>query len=727
MSEKKTKSVTVVIPAYNEEGRVGGVIKDYERAFESLGWVYEILVVCNGCVDGTKEIVESIAKGNPRIRVLLFKERLGKGRAIIKGFKAARGDLIGFVDADESTSAAEYLKLVSTLEDPTVDGAIASRKADGSKIAVYQSLSRRLAGRVFNLIVRGLFGLSFRDTQCGAKVFKKRAVRDVIDELKLNGYEFDVELLWRLKKKGYLVEEVPVEWRHGEGSKFSLIDGPGMLLRLLELRIKDAYTPKLLRYALPLVLFFGLALRVYSQLMVPVTNPDGLLYSWLAINLAEGSGYNIAEGESLNEIRSWRVPVFPLTLAFFYKIIGNGFLVSKLPSLIFGMGTIIMTYLLAEKLFSKKAALISALFVGVTPFLALSSAEIMTESMYTFFLITSLYFMLSLNTGKRRPILVGTFIGLAYLTRTIGMTLLPVGAAYYLYSGERGRIPLLFLGFALLAVPWWAWSYSEYGSALAAERYSSEYQFYLEFDYYPKGNLNMLDYFFSYHSLAEFFRGIVDGGLKLGVYLALSLAFIGIFPVIIGIMKEKDRSVNLLLLGTLLAGLLATSWQAHLSMYPRYVVPYLPILTIYLGKGLLYLYRSGRVARGFAHLFVVAAVIFGVAIPAIHISEINEAVELEYRDITSGISKDTHVVASNPTLAKKIGFDKVHPLGDMDFDKILTSAENKKIVYILVDSSAIHNNNQFYLVTHWYKSRIPREIQYVAGGSYHSTLYRIRE
>ena len=96
---------------------------------------------------------------------------------------------------------------------------------------------RRMASRAFNMIVRVVFGLHFRDTQCGAKVFKREAVADVLGELGAKGFEFDVELLWRLKRKGYEVVEFPISWKHSEGSTFSLWHAPRMLLSLAKVRL----------------------------------------------------------------------------------------------------------------------------------------------------------------------------------------------------------------------------------------------------------------------------------------------------------------------------------------------------------------------------------------------------------------------------------------------------------------------------------------------------------
>lgn len=117
------------------------------------------------------------------------------------------------------------------------DGVIASRRVKGSQILIKQSLKRRIASKSFNIIVRIIFGLHFKDTQCGAKVFRKEAIKDVLSELKTKGFEFDVELLWRLKKKGYKIIEFPITWKHSEGSTFSLSNAPKMFFSLLKVRI----------------------------------------------------------------------------------------------------------------------------------------------------------------------------------------------------------------------------------------------------------------------------------------------------------------------------------------------------------------------------------------------------------------------------------------------------------------------------------------------------------
>jgi glycosyltransferase involved in cell wall biosynthesis len=222
---------SIIIPTYNEADRIKAVLESYIAEFAGQ----ELIVVCDGN-DNTRYIVKEAAKGCPDIRILDFKKRLGKGGAIIEGFNAARGQRIGFADADESVSPKDLKSMFEELE--MFDGVIASRRLPTSQITIQQPIKRRLASLGFNLLVRTLFGLSFKDTQCGAKVFRREAIRDVLGELETKGFEIDVEILWRLKKKGYCVVERPITWSHCNGSKFKLSHSYEMFLSLLKIRFK---------------------------------------------------------------------------------------------------------------------------------------------------------------------------------------------------------------------------------------------------------------------------------------------------------------------------------------------------------------------------------------------------------------------------------------------------------------------------------------------------------
>jgi glycosyltransferase involved in cell wall biosynthesis len=221
---------SIVIPAYNEEKRI-------RPLFDTIGrFEGELIVVCDG-TDGTARVVEEIARTRTdlAIRCLAFNHRLGKGGGVIAGLSAARAPLVGFCDADGSTTLSEMLRLFSFLEEN--DGAIGSRWVAGSTLTVRQGLLRRLESRSFNLLIRCLFGLDFHDTQCGAKVFRKTAVDTVLPAMVARGFEFDVELLWRLRRAGFRIIEIPIEWQNKTDSRVRKRDMMRMVAGLFRVRL----------------------------------------------------------------------------------------------------------------------------------------------------------------------------------------------------------------------------------------------------------------------------------------------------------------------------------------------------------------------------------------------------------------------------------------------------------------------------------------------------------
>ncbi|HOX36147.1 MAG TPA: glycosyltransferase family 2 protein [Methanoregulaceae archaeon] len=220
---------SLVIPAYNEERRIGELFGGI-RHFDG-----ELIVVCDGS-DRTPRVVEEIAAARPdlAIRCLKFPHRLGKGGGVKSGLLAATAPSIGFFDADGSTPVAEMERLFALLG--SADAVIGSRWMEGSDVVVRQDILRRIASRGFNVIIRVLFGLRFTDTQCGAKVFRKEALDAVLPEVVSAGFEFDVELLWRLERAGYTVVEAPIAWRNRGDSRVRSTDMARMLLSLARVR-----------------------------------------------------------------------------------------------------------------------------------------------------------------------------------------------------------------------------------------------------------------------------------------------------------------------------------------------------------------------------------------------------------------------------------------------------------------------------------------------------------
>lgn len=222
--------ISVIIPAYNEEARIEKTLVEYTQGLAARG-DYEIIVVCDGSGDRTGEIAARFA------RVLTFKDRLGKGGGVLEGFKAARGDIVGYTDADNSLKVDQFLRLVEEMEKTGAGCVIADRKSKEAIIVESQFLIRRLASDSFKLLFpRLLFGLKVKDTQCGGKIFKREYVEKVSPLMACMGFEFDVELLWRLKGAGCAIREVPVIWKDDKGSKFSFKYIPAMGLNLVKVR-----------------------------------------------------------------------------------------------------------------------------------------------------------------------------------------------------------------------------------------------------------------------------------------------------------------------------------------------------------------------------------------------------------------------------------------------------------------------------------------------------------
>jgi dolichol-phosphate mannosyltransferase len=230
MNNEPAIPYSLVIPAYNEEYRI-------RPLFDAIGsFEGELIVVCDG-TDGTARVVREIARSRAdlTIRCLAFSHRLGKGGGVVAGLDASRATLVGFFDADGSTTITEMMRLFSFLAEN--DGAIGSRWVHGSALIVRQGILRRVGSRGFNLLIRCLFGLSFHDTQCGAKVFKKDAIDRVLPAMTSRGFEFDVELLWRLRRAGSRVVEVPIEWQNKGDSRVRKRDMMRMVAGLFRVRL----------------------------------------------------------------------------------------------------------------------------------------------------------------------------------------------------------------------------------------------------------------------------------------------------------------------------------------------------------------------------------------------------------------------------------------------------------------------------------------------------------
>jgi glycosyltransferase involved in cell wall biosynthesis len=229
---------SLVIPCFNEAARMAHTLR---ATFDYLGKVSpesELIVVNDGSTDATSAIVrETLAPAQIEARLLENFPNRGKGHAVRKGLLAAQRPIALFSDADLSTPLEEIPKLIEPITHGDVDLAFGSRALDRRLIGRHQPWRREQGGRVFNLLVRLITGLPFWDTQCGFKAFRLEVCRPILEAARIDGFAFDVELLYLAHRAGLRLREIPVRWNHAEGSKVNFLrDSVGMLREVIAIR-----------------------------------------------------------------------------------------------------------------------------------------------------------------------------------------------------------------------------------------------------------------------------------------------------------------------------------------------------------------------------------------------------------------------------------------------------------------------------------------------------------
>jgi len=217
-----TRSISIIIPAYNEEKRLPATLRLIIAYLRRGGWPFaEIIVVDDGSTDGTVQVAEQARAEFPDLRVLRNPGNRGKGYAVRHGMLECRGEWALYSDADLSTPIEELDTLCQAIERDGAQVAVGSRALDRRLIGVHQSFFRENIGRVFNLLMRLATGLPFHDTQCGFKLFETRAAREIFRRQLRDGLGFDVEVLFIGRRLGYREVEVPVPWNDVPGTKVS--------------------------------------------------------------------------------------------------------------------------------------------------------------------------------------------------------------------------------------------------------------------------------------------------------------------------------------------------------------------------------------------------------------------------------------------------------------------------------------------------------------------------
>jgi dolichyl-phosphate beta-glucosyltransferase len=215
--------VSLILPAYNEAATIESTIRRASEYFQAREIPYEIIVSADG-TDGTREIASGLVPEIATLSVIGSPERRGKGLGIREAVALARGTIVGFADADDKTPIEEFDKFLPLLENYEV--VIGSRADPRARIERPQPWYRRVGSRGFAIAMHAIAGLhDIKDTQCGFKFFKRAAARDLFTRQRIDGYMFDVEILYLAEKLGFRIAQVPVLWRDDGDSRLNLFRG----------------------------------------------------------------------------------------------------------------------------------------------------------------------------------------------------------------------------------------------------------------------------------------------------------------------------------------------------------------------------------------------------------------------------------------------------------------------------------------------------------------------
>ena len=239
-----SSSLSIVIPAYNESARIGKTLREILAYLEDQPGGGEVIVVDDGSKDDTAGVAEGVFAerrvGGVEGRVIRVEPNRGKGNAVRTGLLAARNTVAAFFDADLSMPVTETPKLVEPIRSGQYDVVFGSRALDRRLIGTHQPWTREQSGRVFNLVMRALTGLPFKDTQCGFKAFRMDVCRAVVEGALIDRFGFDVELLFIAHRAGLRMLEYPVRWDDVAGGSVSFKTGLQGFAELNEVRRNNA-------------------------------------------------------------------------------------------------------------------------------------------------------------------------------------------------------------------------------------------------------------------------------------------------------------------------------------------------------------------------------------------------------------------------------------------------------------------------------------------------------
>lgn len=212
--------VSIVFPAYNEANELEESVEKTIAAVERIAPSYEIIIAEDGSTDGTDKLASLLSKKYPSVERIHSEKRLGRGNALKNAFRGSKGEILIYMDVDLATDIRNLKALVDSIREG-YDFATGSRMLPESKIE--RQLSRQIASKSYNFMVRALLGSKIKDHQCGFKAFKRDPLFGILEEVEASHWFWDTEILVRAARNGYEIKEIPVEWKSGRKTKVNLL------------------------------------------------------------------------------------------------------------------------------------------------------------------------------------------------------------------------------------------------------------------------------------------------------------------------------------------------------------------------------------------------------------------------------------------------------------------------------------------------------------------------
>ncbi|PIZ54150.1 hypothetical protein COY26_00010 [Candidatus Woesearchaeota archaeon CG_4_10_14_0_2_um_filter_33_10] len=228
--------LSIIIPAKNSETFIKKTVNDILREFKKED--IELIVVCNDCRDNTYAECSGFSK---TVKVLNFPNKIGKGGAIIKGFLVSKGEIVGYTDSDGAYTPKYIRRLFDEISKENRDVVIASRWIGKKFNQVEGNIWRKIYGRMWFFMVKNLIGLKIKDTQAGLKFFKRYVLTDIIDNIRSTDFSFDLELLLKIKNRGYNIVQIPVKEQYVKKSTVNLLSILNMSFSLVKIRLRSNF------------------------------------------------------------------------------------------------------------------------------------------------------------------------------------------------------------------------------------------------------------------------------------------------------------------------------------------------------------------------------------------------------------------------------------------------------------------------------------------------------